>query len=270
MDSLQRREATLRNEIRILERQKGETEQEIERLNVSNGEQQKQINAEIRVLTKQKTDLIEEVEAKKTLLQGLTDSYEQAKNDLSHYKEKEMADANKRLEDIRTTASTIEANALAKEREVEERERAADVVNRQQQQWASKMREEGERFMNARRGFEEVRQEWYTSQSAREKEKVQLTDKIDKLKKESEEWKVKLQQQKQQHAEAAVRHTLREQDLQQRSETLDRKAKAQANRQIMLDAQKKQQDEENIRIQDRQGQLTRAVDEWRGKGVAIN
>ena len=81
MDQLQRREATLRNEIRILERQKSETEQEIERLNVSNGEQQKHINAEIRALTKQRNDLIEEVEVKKTLLQGLTDSYEQAKND---------------------------------------------------------------------------------------------------------------------------------------------------------------------------------------------
>lgn len=259
----------LQGDIRLLTKKRNELQHEMERLDVSRSEQSRQRRIEIDQLTRQRDELTALVDAKKLLLEALTQNYEKAKQDLETYKDHELAQANKRLEEIRTLAATIEDNAIAKERTVEEKKRTVDNHERQLNQWAQLLSDEWEKLKGARAAFEEVRDEWYRTTNQREEDLRQSGIKLATLKEEIQELETKKGQIETVIAEKQVGQLEKEQEYTKRLEAIEIREKAQNNLQQTLAQQKKEQEEENIRIRDRWGQIERGIAEYRAKGVKI-
>lgn len=259
----------LQGDIRLLTKRRDDMQREMERMDVSRSEQSRQRRIEIDQLTRQRNELTEQVEAKKQLLETLTQNYEQAKTDLETYKDHELKQANKRLEEIRTLAATIEDNAAAKDLAAGEKKRAVDNYERQLTQWSQLLSDEWEKLKGAREAFEDVRNEWYRTAAQREEDLRQSGVKLATLKEEIQQLEVKRGQLEQDIADRQIRQGLKEQDYNQRVLALEIREKAQDNLKTSLAKQKKDQEEENIRIRDRWGQIERGIAEYRAKGVVI-
>lgn len=267
MDPANRQHQVLNLEIRQLERRKTELTDSLERLDVSHKQAFDQHNQQIKGLTKTRDQLTEKIEGLRTFYETLTSNYEQAKKDLQEYKDRELKDANTRLESIRTLSSTIEQKALDKQTAADEYKLAVERKETQLDQWAKTIQQEYDKFIGSKQAFEEIRNEWYRTDSQREEEFKQFSIKLVKLKEEVQELETIQSRQKQEIDAANLRSQLREQDFRERVTALEIREKANGNLKTLLDKQKKDQEDENIRIRDRQGQLQRAIEEWRAKGV---
>lgn len=259
----------LNADIRQLERKKKILSEELERLDASHNAAFKQHLQEIKDLTKRRDDLMVKVKEQKDAYETLTATYQKAKSDLDEYRDKQLADTSRELEQTRQLAEAIEKRATDKQAEVEKRERSANEEDVRLSTWATTLEETSQKLRTTKHNLDTAKGEWEADQSSRDILHGQLTQKIDKLKEELSDLERQRGEQQTAFKNAAGAQALREHKLTEREQKADILDRELSNRQQMLDNQKKQQDEEGIRIQDRWGQIERAIAEYRAKGVVI-
>lgn len=269
MEPQLRQRLILEAEIRALEKRKSEISFDLERLDSSHKETITQNTQQIKELTTRKNDLIEQVDKYKETLEALTAAYDSAKESLTDFKNKQLADLKKTIDESNKIAEVTREEARLLKAEAESllkssNEKEADL----------KLKEDAllikiEDHMCA---SHEMQKRLIDDNERHEKIILTLTNtqtEIEQLKKsiitlQEEEKSLSIKTKEQKEKIEAEQHLLNDKIAANNilGKTLDNRAR-------ILDQQADNQSNEAILLKDRQAQLERAIDEWRQKGVVI-
>jgi hypothetical protein len=266
---LARQQYILTHEIRLLEKRKTELQSEIDRTNVSWGEELKQHNSQIIDLTKRKQALIEQVEKLREGVSLLTTTYQKAKEDIEKYTKTKMDDL---TEEIRVARELVLGLKLEAEAHMAEAEKFREAVV---------LREEK---VITREQLADTRASALARDLAELERKKKSADEFARLAAESlqrnteEEEKIKQSIRILTEQRVSLEHKIKVDTLSlQAREDCVHEAEAAAERQKVANRQqadilrRKEEEllEREVLLKDRQGQLERAVVEYRARGVVI-
>lgn len=269
MDLQQQRKLTLEHEIRILEQNKGNIDRDLERLEATKKQEYTQYTAEIKELTKRRDALLTQVQQLRLDIETITAAYQTAKQEILTYKQEQLADADKRLEQSKQSAKGIEDQAFKDKEEAATLLLKAKNKERELSDWEQVV-------VNENAENRRVRLELTTEQERQAAQLSKFNDTIEKLDKQVETLsddiaileakKVQLskEEQEQRTAKGAAEAALVE-----REAACSRMETAQKNI-TTLQAQKAKDLEDKERLlKDRADTLDRATIEMRQKGVQI-
>lgn len=269
MDNQQRQKYIIEQDIRLLEKNKQKTEQEMQRLESVSGQQRLQYNQEIKDLTKRRDDLTKQVDELREITSTLGAAYTQAKEDLQKYKEQEMVDANIQLNTVRQQAKDLGDQALKDRTEAQTLLLDAQTKKQRLDEWEKVLMtaDQKNRDQSAALEAKRVLQDEDTKKHAGiietlEKQAAELTTQIEQLNTQKGQLSQEIQLK---YAEM----TKKEQFLQEKEEKQRQVTQQQANTAELQAKTAKDLEDREILLKDRQGQLDRAVDEMRGKGAQI-
>lgn len=118
-DQQNRQKFILTSEIRMLEKQKRELLSDVERMDSSKKEEYKQFTTEIRQLTLRRAELTEQIERLREGMSTLTEAYTKAKEGMESYAKVRQVDIEAEAQQIIKNAKIIETEALSKHTEAD-------------------------------------------------------------------------------------------------------------------------------------------------------
>ena len=269
MDYLRQQQLQLQSEVRLLEKQKNDLIYESERADVSASQQQKQFNKIIDDLTHRRDDLTAEIERLREGLELLTDSYTSAKKSLVALREAQMTDIKKELESAKATAQMITDQALLKKHEAQKLLEDTKTEEERLRAWDKQLTDKNNNLrintdlLNTKIAGDKAKQ------TELENTFATLTEKITGATREFTQLDIKLIKLRETIATQTVENDRQHKLLDARVSEIDIQEKAITNKENMLNLKEEELKTEAIVLKDRRETLERAIAEYRAKGVTI-
>lgn len=268
-DFQNRQKLILNSEIRLIEKQKKEAQEDLDRMEKARKTEFTQTTQEIKVLTFKRNQLLEEVERLRDSIGTLNDAYNKSKENIETFLKTHMELTKKDADKILTDAK--EKEIITNNKLVE-----ADSLLTQNQNTQKQLSFEHERLKLQQEEHRAAIIALDTQKEAQKKEdtnwEIRLNG-LQKVKRELEESIAALQDSRKELDNYIVIHnreiTARIEKAQQKEREAQVKMTEALQKEQVLSQKERKLNEENILLKDRQGQLERAIAEMRGKGVKI-